>query len=107
MQMGIERVLRENFGNDVAVTQVTDTNNGDGGAPTELTLAAVQQEVQRLSTAVIAMGGVVRIVNVDAATGVVQLNFRGANKVQKGLELALLDVPFVNAVQFVNMGDEF
>lgn len=102
--MGIERILRENFGNDVSVSQVTDKNGVE--APTELTLEAVQQEVQRLSTAVIAMGGVVRIVNVDSATGVVQLNFRGANKVQKGLELALLDVPFVNAVQFV-MFDEF
>ena len=76
--------------------------NGDPGK-----MEAVQQEVQRLSTAVIAMGGVVRIVNVDAATGVVRLFFRGAAKVQKGLELALLDVPFVNAVQFVSVEDEF
>jgi hypothetical protein len=105
MQMGIERVLRENFGSDVSVSQITDTSGS--GAPTELTFEAVQQEVQRLSTAIIAMGGVVRIVNVDPATGVVQLNFRGANKVQKGLELALLDVPFVNAVQFVMGEDEF
>jgi Fe-S cluster biogenesis protein NfuA len=61
--------------------------------------------VNRIKPAILAMGGVVRIVSVDADTGVVQLNFRGASRVQQGLELAIRDLPLVNAVQFV-MGDE-
>jgi Fe-S cluster biogenesis protein NfuA len=101
MQMGVERVLKENFGPDVRVEQVDD----GPAAPTSLTMDMVEDEVNRIKPAILAMGGVVRIVSVDAATGVVQLNFRGASRVQQGLELAIRDLPLVNAVQFV-MGDE-
>ena len=101
MQMGIERVLRENFGPDVKVEQVEDQDD----KPTSLTMEAVQEEVDRIKPAIIAMGGVVRVLSADADTGVVKLQFRGASRVQQGLELAILDLPFVNAVQFV-MGQE-
>jgi Fe-S cluster biogenesis protein NfuA len=97
MQMGIERVLRENFPDIREIRQV----EGDDAKPTELTWQAVEDEVNRLVPAIIAMGGVVELVSVDPATGVVELYFRGANKVQQGLELALLDVPFVNKVNFI------
>ncbi len=100
MQMGIERVLKENFENMGEVAQVEppedelqDTN--------ELTMEAVQREVNRISPAITAMGGVVEIVSVDPL-GVVELRFRGANKVQQGLELALRDVKYVKHVKFVN-----
>lgn len=102
MQMGIERVLKENFGPDVKVEQVDDQ---DDQKPTSLTMQAVQDEVDRIKPAIIAMGGVVRVLSVDADTGVVKVQFRGASRVQQGLELALRDLPFVNAVQFV-MGDD-
>eukprot|EP00523_Entomoneis_sp_CCMP467_P010895 CAMPEP_0168731822 /NCGR_PEP_ID=MMETSP0724-20121128/7458_1 /TAXON_ID=265536 /ORGANISM="Amphiprora sp., Strain CCMP467" /LENGTH=442 /DNA_ID=CAMNT_0008778831 /DNA_START=142 /DNA_END=1470 /DNA_ORIENTATION=+ len=102
MQMGIERVLKENFGPNVSVQQV---DNGED-VPQSLSYEAVEAEVGRLAPAVIAMGGVVRIVSVEEETGVVKLNFRGANKVQQGLELALRDLPFVNAVQFVSEEEE-
>jgi Fe-S cluster biogenesis protein NfuA len=101
MQMGVERVLKENFGPEVRVEQVDD----GPAVPTSLTLDMVEDEVNRIKPAILAMGGVVRIVSVDADTGVVQLNFRGASRVQQGLELAIRDLPLVNAVQFV-MGDE-
>ena len=96
MQMGIERVLKEKFADLGEVIQVLDEEE----APTELTMEAVQTEVNRISPAIIAMGGVIRIVSVDPI-GVVEINFRGANKVRQGLELALLDVPFVKHVKFV------
>ena len=99
MQMGIERVLKENFPDLGGVHQVDPES--DGSAPTELTLEAVQAEVNRLAPALTAMGGVVRIESVDPI-GVVKIKFRGSNKIQKGLELALLDVPFVKHVEFVN-----
>ena len=101
MKMGIERVLKENFADLGEVIQVED---GDGEEKaTELTWQAVENEVNRIKPAIIAMGGVVRIINVDPI-GVVELEFRGANKVRQGLELAILDIDFVNHVKFT-MGE--
>lgn len=98
MQLGIERVLRENFDDLGDVMQVEDPL----AEATELTLrAAVEAEVQRISPAVSAMGGVVEILKVDPI-GLVELSFRGPNRVQHGLELAIRDVPFVKHVKFVN-----
>eukprot|EP00804_Cyclotella_cryptica_P027891 CCRYP_003805-RA/>CCRYP_003805-RA protein AED:0.05 eAED:0.05 QI:384/1/1/1/1/1/3/364/426 len=102
MKMGIERVLKEKFGaklNDVI--QVDPEGSLEEGKPTELTMDAVQAEVKRLSQAINAMGGVVRVVSVDPI-GVVEIEFRGPNKVRKGLELALLDVEFVKHVNFIS-----
>ena len=47
------------------------------------------------------MGGVVRVANVDPI-GEVEIEFRGPNRVKKGLELALLDVEYVKHVKFVS-----
>lgn len=103
MQMGIERVLKEKFEEKLGeVIQVDPNDDGDGGGkPTELTMEAVQSEVKRISQAIVAMGGVVRVVSVDKI-GVVEIEFRGPNKVKKGLELALLDVEYVKHVKFVS-----
>ncbi len=100
MQMGIERVLKENFENMGEVAQVEPPEDELQDA-NELTMEAVQKEVNRISPAITAMGGVVEIVNVDPL-GVVEIRFRGANKVQQGLELALRDVKYVKHVKFVN-----
>ena len=97
MQMGIERVLKENFADLGEVIQVEDEENAK---PTELTYQAVEDEVNRMKQAITAMGGVVRIINVDPI-GEVEIEFRGPNKVRQGLELALLDVDFVKHVKFV------
>jgi Fe-S cluster biogenesis protein NfuA len=96
MQMGIERVLKENFSDFGQVIQVQEPGKEK---PTELTYQVVEQEVNRIKPAIIAMGGLVDIVNVDPI-GVVELKFRGANKVRQGLELALLDIDFVKHVKF-------
>ena len=42
-----------------------------------------------------------RVVSVDPI-GVVEIEYRGPNRVQKGLELALLDVEYVKYVKFVS-----
>lgn len=96
MQMGIERVLKENFENLGEVLQVEDDD-----APTEVSYDMVAVEVKRVSGAITAMGGSVEIVDVNGETGVVQMKFSGAPKVRQGLELAILDVDFVNEVVFV------
>eukprot|EP00526_Cylindrotheca_closterium_P009746 CAMPEP_0113629608 /NCGR_PEP_ID=MMETSP0017_2-20120614/15372_1 /TAXON_ID=2856 /ORGANISM="Cylindrotheca closterium" /LENGTH=430 /DNA_ID=CAMNT_0000540017 /DNA_START=21 /DNA_END=1313 /DNA_ORIENTATION=+ /assembly_acc=CAM_ASM_000147 len=98
MQMGIERVLKENFADLGEVIQVEDEENAK---PTELTYQVVEEEVNRIKGAIQAMGGVVNIINVDPI-GVVEIEFRGANKVRQGLELALLDIDFVKHVKFVS-----
>jgi Fe-S cluster biogenesis protein NfuA len=102
MSMGITRVLRENFVDIGEVIQVEpdSASNGSGDA-TELTLEAVQAEINRIGPAITAMGGQVEIVSVDPI-GVVEIRFRGANKVKQGLELALRDVRYVKHVKFVN-----
>ena len=103
MKMGIERVLNEKFGERLGeVIQVDpEEEEGGGGAPKELTIESVQVEVNRISQAIIAMGGVVRVVGVDPI-GEVEIEFRGPNRVKKGLELALLDVEYVKHVKFVS-----
>jgi Fe-S cluster biogenesis protein NfuA len=55
MKMGIERVLRENFPDLNEVLQVEDEDD----KPTELTYQVVEDEVNRLKTAIVAMGGLV------------------------------------------------
>jgi Fe-S cluster biogenesis protein NfuA len=96
--MGIERVLKESFPDLGEVVQVEDPSLTS--EPTELTWEAVEAELNRIKPAIIAMGGVVRIKSVDPI-GVVELEFRGGNKVKQGLELAIQDVPFVKHVKFV------
>lgn len=104
MQMGIERVLKEQFGDGInEVLRVDDEENSN--TSTELTMKAVQDEVNRLLPAISAMGGVCEIIDVDSVSGIVRLKFRGANRVRQGLELAIRDVDFVTDVQFV-MGDD-
>mmetsp|Transcript_1417 Transcript_1417/g.1911 ORF Transcript_1417/g.1911 Transcript_1417/m.1911 type:complete len:430 (+) Transcript_1417:16-1305(+) len=97
MQMGIQRVLDENFDNLGEVLQVDDQNSG----PKDLTMDAVTAELNRIGPAITAMGGNIELVNVDPL-GVVELKFRGSTKVQQGLELAIRDVPLVKHVKFVN-----
>lgn len=101
MKMGIERVLKENFADLGEVIQIED---GEEDKPKELTYQAVENEVNRIKPAIIAMGGVVNIISVDPI-GVVELEFRGANKVRQGLELAILDIDFVKHVKFVSQSD--
>jgi len=97
MSMGIERVLKENFSTFKKVIQVEDPENA---GPTSLTMEAVEEEFSRIYPAIIAMGGVSKIVGINSDLGVVSMEFRGSNKVRQGLELAIFDLPFVNHVEF-------
>jgi hypothetical protein len=77
----------------------------DESKPKELTFGAVEDEINRLKPAIIAMGGVVRLVGIESVSGLVSIEFRGAQKVRQGLELAILDVPYVTDVRFVEEND--
>ena len=101
MQMGIERVLKENFVDLGEVLQVeAGGTEGEDQDPKTLSFQAVQKEVDRIKPAILAMGGLVKVIDVDPI-GVVKLSFRGANKIKQGLELALLDIDFVKHIEFV------
>jgi len=99
MQMGIERVLKENFVDLGEVLQVEDESHVDANA-TELTIEAVEAEVKRIAPAIIALGGSVQIVSVEP-TGEVTMKFSGSQKIKQGLELAVRDVPLVTEITFL------
>ena len=87
--------LRRNLsGNDIEIIQLEEE------VAQELTLEAVQEEVNRIGTAVKAMGATLEIVHVDPA-GEVKIQFNGPDKVKQGLELALLDIPYCKVVTFI------
>mmetsp|Transcript_629 Transcript_629/g.1006 ORF Transcript_629/g.1006 Transcript_629/m.1006 type:complete len:434 (-) Transcript_629:71-1372(-) len=96
MKMGIERVLAENFANVEVIQVESPVEEGDG-----LSMEKIQFEVDRLKPAITAMGGQVEVVEVSEL-GVVSLRYRGPNKIQNGLELAIRDVKGVRHVQFVS-----
>jgi NFU1 iron-sulfur cluster scaffold homolog, mitochondrial len=99
MQMGIERVLKEKWA-DVSIVQAEDDKN-ENGQPNELQWQAVETEMNRLRPALRAMGSTVALKSVDAATGNVVIQYTGSSKVRQGLELAIVDVPLVQKVTFV------
>ena len=73
-----------------------DPESEDSG-PTMETVGAA---VDALKPAITAMGGVVDVKDVSEL-GVVNMLFRGPNKIRYGLELAVLDVKGVRHVEFV------
>jgi Fe-S cluster biogenesis protein NfuA len=99
MQMGIERVLREKF---PSLKEVLRSDEEAEAQPKELTYLAVEEEINRLKPAIMAMGGSIQLLKVDGASGIVDIQFRGSKKVQQGVELAILDVSFVEEVNFVD-----
>ena len=101
MSMGIEKILKENFGTDIEIVLVEDDNGNMGLAATELTREAIEEELKRIMPAMVAMGAKLEIVTVQAETGTVEIQFEGSTKVRQGLELALLDVSYCNHVNFV------
>ena len=96
MKMGIERVLNENF-KGVEVVQVeSETLQGE-----QLSIVSIQKEVDRLKPAITALGGAVDVLEVTDL-GVVTLKYRGPNKIQHGLELAIRDIPGVKHIIFTS-----
>jgi Fe-S cluster biogenesis protein NfuA len=99
MQMGIERVLREKF---PTLKEVLRSDEDSEAQPKELSYQAVEEEINRLKPAIMAMGGSIQLLKVDGENGIVDIQFRGSKKVQQGVELAILDVSFVKEVNFLD-----
>ena len=85
MKMGVERVIHENFLDVAEVVEVSDL----AGA---LSYKAVDDALKQIKDAVIAMDGKVEVASVDAASGAVELRFKGPSKVRFGIEAVVRDV---------------
>ena len=94
MKMGVERVIHENFLDVAEVVEVSDL----AGA---LSYKAVDDALKQIKDAVIAMDGKVEVASVDAASGAVELRFKGPSKVRFGIEAVVRDVEDVREVTFV------
>jgi len=95
LKMGIERALREQFGDRLGeVRQVTP------GAPDVLTQEVVEGLLAPVMPAVKGLGGDVQIVGLDPQSGAVILKYKGPEKLTYGIELTLKDHPRINSVAF-------
>ena len=94
MKMGVERVIHENFLDIAEVVEVSDL----AGA---LSYKAVDDALKQIKDAVIAMDGKVEVASVDAASGAVELRFKGPSKVRFGIEAVGRDADVArSAVEF-------
>ncbi|XP_002968899.2 uncharacterized protein LOC9651475 [Selaginella moellendorffii] len=93
MKMGIERVLREKFGD--AVKEVVDINRPS----VTLTFEALNGQIDMLRSAIEGYGGVVQLATVDPAKGECQIKYKGPVPLGLGIKAAIRDkFPELNVV---------
>lgn len=97
MQMGVERVLREKFGELAAIRAVSDVPE----EPTILTVDAVEDSISQIRPAVEGMKGTVKVDSVDQVTGTVRIAFTGPELLKRGIELTVKDNKLVSDVVFI------
>ncbi|EFJ25024.1 hypothetical protein SELMODRAFT_16558, partial [Selaginella moellendorffii] len=85
MKMGIERVLREKFGD--AVKEVVDINRPS----VTLTFEALNGQIDMLRSAIEGYGGVVQLATVDPAKGECQIKYKGPVPLSLGIKAAIRD----------------
>ena len=106
LKNGIERVLRENFA-DLNEVIAEEPSGSDGAAAaggvagsSVLDEEAVISALAPLMEAITGLGGSVRVVSADAASGEVVLFYDGPPKLKFGIALALEDDPLITSVKF-------
>ncbi|CAN0125126.1 unnamed protein product [Ectocarpus fasciculatus] len=95
MKMGIERVLNENFLDMGGVEQVDEAS---GNAMAEATTAVVEAILEPLRPAMVAMRAKVEVLSV--LDGHVKLTYSGHRKVAYGIQMALMDNPLIQSIDF-------
>ena len=88
MKLGIEKKLKEYFNNLGPVTAVESVVEVE---PPALTKEYVEESFAQVMPAVKQLGGVLSDDRVDAVNGTVYITFVGPPRLQKGIELILLD----------------
>ncbi|CAM9154721.1 unnamed protein product [Chrysoparadoxa australica] len=97
MQLGIEKVLKENFADFGGVQQVEDPN---GASLSDVTTDIVGQLLAPISPAITAMGGMVEVAS--AFDGIVVLKYKGSPKICSGIEMSLTANPMIREVRFID-----
>ena len=97
MKMGIERVLKEQWADLAEVIAVTPAEGEEGGAA-PLSLDVVDEALGPIMPAITGLGASVEVLS--ASGGVVRLQYTGPPKIKYGIELALLDTPQIEKVEF-------
>ncbi|CAM9166117.1 unnamed protein product [Heterosigma akashiwo] len=97
MQMGVERVLRENFAGLQPVEVVEDPDLSTENK--ELTVELVDGILDQIRPAIRAMGGSLAVAS--ARDGRVELDYQGPDKIRFGVELTLKDNELINEVVFL------
>lgn len=96
LKMGIERALREEYG--ARLGQVIPVQ---GAAPDALSVETCSALIEPVKAAVVGLGGTMKVLAVDEASGAVTVQYSGPEKLTYGIELTLLDHPAINKVEFV------
>mmetsp|Transcript_10479 Transcript_10479/g.32020 ORF Transcript_10479/g.32020 Transcript_10479/m.32020 type:complete len:425 (+) Transcript_10479:59-1333(+) len=96
MQMGVEKVLRENFADFNSVTAVSDAEEALGR---ELSVELCDLVLEQVRPAITGLGGVVRVKVAEGKT--IALQYTGPEKLAYGIELMLRDkFPEVTEIRF-------
>lgn len=98
MKNGLERALREAFGDRLGqVVQVAAAGAEDAA----LTEDVCMKLLAPVMGAVTGLGGEMRVVGLDAATGAVTIKYTGPEKLTLGIEQTLKDDERIKSVTFV------
>lgn len=98
MKQGIERVLREEWPDLGAVTQV-EAESAEAQAPSQLTPAIAEEVLAPIMPAIAGLGGKIAVLSAEG--GVVRVEYSGPEKTKMGIQLALRDHPLIDQVVFV------
>jgi len=96
MKMGVERVLKEQWPDLGEVVSVSETAD----LAAELSTADVEAKLAQLLPAITGLGGAVTVASVDAASGKVELEYKGPKALRGGIDQALRDDKRVTEVLF-------
>jgi Fe-S cluster biogenesis protein NfuA len=97
MQLGVERVLREKFGE--AIGQVIAISDPAAALKSELSVEACERALDEVRPSVTAFGGIMNVMS--AAAGEVHLQYSGPSKLAYAIEHLLKEkVPNIQAVLF-------
>jgi Fe-S cluster biogenesis protein NfuA len=97
MKMGIERVLRENF--QALGEVISEPLEGTAGENDNLSVQKVVDAIQKVLPAIKSLGGSVTITRVDGTTKTVFVDYKGPEKLIKGLTLIIKELPDVERVE--------
>lgn len=107
MTAGVESTLKRAFPSITSVENVAGAPAAasEDGAPVQLTIDSVEEAIAQIRPAIEGMGGSLRVLDASP-DGIVQVAFKGPQRVQYGVDLALRDNKLVRDVIFTSPSDD-